>query len=70
MHQHHAFVCTRTLYDIGCECMVWVDSMFSVDLGESTLCLVFDGVSWVHGYKSTLRLVLDWVGPVNGTTPK
>ena len=41
--------------------------MFSVDLGESAPCLVFDGMSWVHGYKSTLRLVLDWVGLVNGS---
>ena len=35
MHWHHAFVCTRTSHDIGCECMVWVDSRFSVDHGKS-----------------------------------
>ena len=27
---------------------------------------MFDGVSWVHGYKSTLHLVLDWLGSVIG----
>ena len=48
MHWHHAFVCTRTSHDIGCKCMGWVDSMFSVDLGKSTLCLVFDRLSWGH----------------------
>ena len=40
MHWHHAFVCTRTSHDIGCECMVWVDYMFSVDFGKSAPCLV------------------------------
>ena len=49
MHWHHAFVCTRTSHDIGCECMVWVDSMFSVELGKSAPCLVFDRLSRGHG---------------------
>ena len=49
MHWHHAFVCTRTSHDIGCECMVWVDSMFSVDLGKLAPCLVFDRLSRGHG---------------------
>ena len=31
MNWHNVFVCTRTSHDIGCECMVWVDSMFSVN---------------------------------------
>ena len=29
--------------------MVWVDSMFSVDLGKSAPCLVFDRLSRGHG---------------------
>ena len=49
MHWHHALVCTRTSHDIRCECMVWVDSMFSVDLGKSTPCLVLDRLSRGHG---------------------
>ena len=49
MHWHHAFVCTRTSHDIGCECMVWVDSRFSIDHGKSAPCLVFDKLSWGHG---------------------
>ena len=40
MHWHHAFVCTRTSHDIGCECMFWVGSMFSVDFCKSAPCLV------------------------------
>ena len=49
MHWHHAFVCIRTSHDIGCECMVLVDSRFSVDHGKSAPCLVFDKLSWGHG---------------------
>ena len=49
MHWHHAFVCIRTSHDIGCECMVGVDSRFSVDHGKSAPCLVFDKLSWGHG---------------------
>ena len=49
MQLHHAFVCTRTSHDIGCECMVWVDSKFSVDHGKSASCLVLDKLSWGHG---------------------
>ena len=37
MHWHHAFVCTRTLHDIGCECIV---CYVSVNFGKSTPCLV------------------------------
>ena len=54
MHWHHALVCIRTSHDIGCECMVWVDSMFSVDLGKSTPCLVFDRLSRGHGKIDTV----------------
>ena len=53
------YICTRTSHDMGVSAW-W----------RSTLCSVFDGVSWVHGYKSTLHLVLDLVGSVNGTTSK
>ena len=35
----HLYV-QETSHDIGCECMVWVDSMFSVDFGKSAPCLV------------------------------
>ena len=49
MHWHHAFVCTRISHDIGCECMVWVNSKFSVDHGKSASCLVLEKLSWGHG---------------------
>ena len=49
MHWHNAFVCTRTSHDIGCECMVWVNSMFRVYYGKSALGLVLDKLSWGHG---------------------
>ena len=57
MHWHHALVCTRTSHDIGCECMVWVDPMFSVDFRVNrlfVLCLIDCRGDMV---RSTLRLV-------------
>ena len=56
------FVCIRTSHDIGCECMVWVDSMFSVNHGKSAPCLVFDKLSMVGlvawDFVQTERMVL------------
>ena len=58
-------ICTVTSRQVGCECMVGVDTVFGVrQCGKSTLCLVFDGELrklgqrpnrglWLHGMKST-----------------
>ena len=61
MNWHNAFVCTRTSHNIGCECMVWVDSMFSVDHGKSASCFVFDKLSWGHGKIDIGSIAWDFV---------
>ena len=63
MHWHHAFVCTSTSRGVGCECMVWVDSMFSVDLGKSATCMVFDRMSRGH---SKIDIVVGVDGGLSG----
>ena len=45
------------------ECMVWVDSMFSVDLGKSSPFLVFDRLSRGHG---KIDIVVGVDGGLNG----
>ena len=63
MHWHYAFVCTRTSHDIGCEYMVLIDSMFSVDLGKLAPCLVLNRLSRGHG---KINIVVGFDGGLNG----